>query len=270
MLALCFALVSQQAKAQLQLPGAFAPAPEGATSTPGDIKPKKRGPPPPAKVPNDDAIAGRTVKQNGRVGLIEFRKDGKELKVARLTLAGENTSRAGENCELEVTGAPFSLIADGKPVGANRYRLDLEACPLLIDVLEGAVMVSLPARVCTFEAAQCRVDPNGLWGQPASEIGPERTKEIERSRGRVEQGMRSHFRDWVSAASKDHALVTRIAREQAGFSSRREEICRDYARETEHGYCGLVVTEARSLALTARVAPPEIPEDDNPKQRKKR
>ncbi len=67
---------------------------------------------------------------------------------------------------------------------------------------------------------------------------------------------------------KDRDLVRRVSREQAGFSSRRAEICASYAREAEHGYCALLLTQARGAALAARVPPPEEPPE--PKQATRR
>jgi len=111
-----------------------------------------------------------------------------------------------------------------------------------------------------------------LWGQPASEIGPQRTKDIEEERRRAEQTMRANFKAWVTSAGKDHKLVSRIAKEQAAFSSKREELCRTYAREAQHGYCALVATEARSSAIAAHVLQPDDPadQDEAPAPRKPR
>ena len=76
------------AQAQLQLPGAFNPAPAGTVAPPADgAKPKKAGPkkpPPPPKVPADDAVIGRALKQNGYAGQIEFARSGKDLQIVKL------------------------------------------------------------------------------------------------------------------------------------------------------------------------------------------
>ncbi|MFO1117072.1 MAG: hypothetical protein U1E28_15425 [Beijerinckiaceae bacterium] len=270
-LAVALALIQPTASsAQLQLPGAFNPAPEGTVGAPdgGIPKPKRVGPPPPPKVPPDEAVIGRVLMLNGKAGLIEFRRDGKEFQVSRLKLPGDQISRPGEPCEVDVA-APIALKSAGKPQGVNRYQLDLPACSFAVDVLDGAVMASRDGGVCEFQAAGCRVDPSGLWGQPANEIGPQRSKEIEGQRRHAEQDMQAAYRAWVASAGHDRVLVSRIARGQASFSSKREELCRTYARESQHGYCNLIATQARSSAIAAHVLPPVV-EEEKPASKKSR
>lgn len=259
------------AYAQLQLPGAFAPAPAGTVVGPAETKKRPKGDghaaAPAVRVPGDEAALGRTLALNGRAGALEFRKDGKDLVVAKLKLAGDQISKPGGACEVDV-GGPLALKSQGRPAGANRYAVELPACPFSVDILNGAALAVREGQACEFTAADCRVDPAGMWGQPASEIGPQRSKEIERERYRAEQGLRAQFRAWIASAGKDSALVSRIAREQAAFSSKREELCRTYARETQHGYCALMATEARSLAVAAHILPPPPAEEETPRRRK--
>lgn len=262
------AIVAAPAHAQLQLPGAFNPAPAGTVAPPADgAKPKKPGPkkpPPPPKVPVDDSVIGRPLRQNGAAGTIEFARAGKDLQVVKLKLAGDLISRVGERCEVDLSSQPIALAPAEKPAGVTRYQLDLPACPFAVDIFNGAVNVVREGGACEFKAADCRVDPTGLWGQPSNEIGPKRAKEIERERHRAEQTVRDQFREWIRSAGHDRALVSRIAHEQAAFSSRREELCRNYQRETEHGYCALMFTEARSSAIAAHILPPAPPPEERP------
>ena len=270
------AALAAPAHAQLQLPGAFNPAPAGTVAPPADgapvKKPGPKKPPPTPKVPADETVIGRPLMQNGAAGVIQFARSGKDLQVVKLKLAGDLISRGGERCEVDLSTEPIALAPAEKPAGVTRYQIDLPACPFAIDILNGAVNVVREGGACEFKAADCRVDPAGLWGQPASEIGPKRTKEIERERHRAEQTVREQFKEWIRSAGKDRALVSRIAHEQAAFSSRREELCRSYQRETEHGYCALMFTEARSSAIAAHILPPEPPPEERPaaKTRKKR
>lgn len=258
------ACIASPAFAQMQLPGAVAPTGEGALASPSAPKPKRAGPPPPPKVPGDEGLLNRTLMQNGRAGALQFAKDGKDLRLSRATLAGEKISRPAETCTVEEPGMPLALTPAAKPNGVTRYAAALPGCPIEFDVLEASVLVSPVAKACEFTASDCRVDPAGLWGQPASEIGPARAKEIERARGPAEQTMRNHFRAWIEALGKDHEMVRRVSRYQAGFSSMRAEICDRYAREAEHGYCSLILTQARSTALAVKVAlPEEPPEPEN-------
>lgn len=270
-LAVALALILPTASfAQLQLPGAFNPAPEGTVGAPdgGIPKPKRVGPPPPPKVPPDEAVIGRPLMLNGRSGQIEFRREGKEFQVSRLKLPGDQIARPGEACEVDVS-APIALKAIGKPQGVNRYQLDLPACGFAVDVLDGAVMAVREGGACEFQAAGCRVDPTGLWGQPANEIGPQRSKEIEGQRRHAEQDMLAAYRAWIASAGHDRVLVSRIARGQASFSSKREELCRTYARESQHGYCNLIATQARTSAIAAHVLPPVV-EEEKPAGKKSR
>ncbi len=45
--------------------------------------------------------------------------------------------------------------------------------------------------------------------------------------------------------------LSRIAHEQAAFSSRREELCRNYQRETEHGAQGPFGAHVREISRQA-------------------
>lgn len=252
----------------MQLPGAFNPTPAGTVSKPtaahpGGSKPARKLPPAPPKVPSSDALIGRSLMQNGRAGAMEFGKAGADLQLLKLKMAGDQISRNGEACEVDLSSAPIALAAlDVRPAGVLRYRVELPACPFSVDILDGAVLTVREGGACEFKAADCRVDPTGLWGQPANEIGPQRTKDIEAERRRAEQTMRANFKAWVSSVGKDGKLVARIARTQAAFSSKREELCRAYAREAQHGYCALVATEARSSAIAARILPEETSDED--------
>ena len=268
------AFLAPPAHAQLQLPGAFNPAPAGTVApAPAAAKAKKPGPkkPPPApKVPADETVTGRSLMQNGAAGLMEFARAGKDLQLVKLKLSGDLMSRVGDRCEVDLSAEPIALTPADRPAGVTRYNLELPACPFAVDILNGAVNVVREGGACEFKAADCRVDPSGLWGQPANEIGPKRAKEIEGVRRHAEQAMREQFREWIRSAGKDRALVSRIAHEQAAFSSRREELCRNYQRETEHGYCALIFTEARSSAIAAHILPPAPPPEERPAAKTKR
>ena len=260
LLLLAFTLAAGTAHAQMQLPGAVAPTDEGVVTAPAAPKPKRAGPPPPVKVPSDDGLLGRTLMQNGRAGVMQFSRDGKDLRLSKMVFGGEKISRPAESCTVERPSV--ALTADGRPDGVTRYNAPVAACPITFDVLDGAILVAARDQVCEFTEADCRVDPAGLWGQPANEIGAARSKEIERGRPAAEQTMRNHFRAWIEASDKNRDMIRKVSRYQAGFSSSRAEICDHYARESEHGYCSLVLTQARAVALAARIALPDTPEPE--------
>ena len=85
-------------------------------------------------------------------------------------------------------------------------------------------------------------------------ISVARAKEMEKARPKAETTMRANFKALLSNAGKDKIAIKKIAGEQAGFSSEREMLCRDYANETVNGFCALRITEARAASLAARLA----------------
>jgi hypothetical protein len=264
-IALAGCLTAVPAVAQLQLPGALGqPAPAGSVAPPPDV-PKEKPKPPILRAPSEDAIVGRTLLRNGSTGLLVIERAGKDLRVQKLALTGDLISRPNEHCRVEVSGLPLSLVSEGKPAGLSRYKLALEICPFSFDVLDGAVLASNGGKTCEFKAADCQVDPAGLWGPRASELGPERVKEFERERAHAESTVRADFRALLAAAGKDKQQTKALASEQAGFSSEREEKCRTYAGEDVHGFCALRLTEARAIALGARLAGVEEVKPKQPK-----
>ena len=233
-------------RAQLMLPGALQASPSTAGAAPGQPKPAG------LKPPSEETIFGQELSRDGFAGMIAFQRGtGKGLEIAKLSIAGDEISRPGEQCQVEVAGTPIQTRFAGRPNGVSRYEVEIETCPFSLDVLEGAVLVTRTPRTCDFRAADCRVDPAGLWGPSGNAIGPDQTKQLERERGRAELDMRVRFRALLASAGKDKETIKQIASEQAGFSSEREVICRTYLREDIHGFCALRITQARALALQA-------------------
>lgn len=247
------------AQAQLQLPGGLPPAgaatPKAAVKSPGGKKSESPGKLSGAsiKAPTEDAVIGRDLALNGSHGRIEFARSADGLSITRLTLDGDQISRPDDNCRVDVvSGSPIATKPLGRPMGMLRFQVPLEACPFSFDVLDGAILANPLPQACLLKAADCKVDPSGLWGPHAASLGPERIKEIERGRPRAETTMRDSFRALL-ARTKGRVAVKAAASEQAGFSSVRATICRDYAKEDVHGFCALRMTEARSLALSVAV-----------------
>jgi hypothetical protein len=266
--ALAATLFASSALAQLQLPGALGqPAPAGTTAAPPE-PPKEKPKPPILRAPSEDAILGRTLLRNGSTGMLLIERAGKDLRVQKLALTGDQISKPNEHCRVEVSGMPLPLTSEGKPAGLSRYKLALDICPFSFDVLDGAVLASNGGKTCEFKAADCQVDPAGLWGPRPTEIGAERTKELERERAHAETTMRADFRALLAAAGKDKQQIKDVASEQAGFSSEREEKCRTYVGEDVHGFCALRFTQARAIALGARLAGVEEVKPNLPKPRK--
>jgi hypothetical protein len=263
--ALFFLVGAPTAQAQLALPGAVAPTPEGTVASPSVAKPKKkrvssgemgeaRGPAIMPKAPSEDTIVGKTLKLDGSGSAIEFSRGGTDLQVSKLTLSGDRLSRSGEECRVDVAGMPLKLTQRDSGSGLRRYQIDFPACPFALDVLDGAILVVNEGKACEIKVADCRADPSGLWGMAETEFDPKKAEEMLGARARVEKTVRSDFRALYDRNKKDKAVRSFVVREQAGFSSWREEVCRSYAKESEFGYCALRLTEARAIALGAQLA----------------
>ena len=274
------------ARAQLALPGAAAPSGEGAVAPEAQSEEtairKRRaaagegaaGPAVAPKPASEDSIAEKPLYLDGSRGRMEFQRLAGETRLLKLTLAGDRLSRSGESCSVDAPAAQLKLIPrDGDP-GVRRYQLDYADCPLSFEVLDGAVLVSTEKGACTIAASDCRVDPNGLWGMGAAEFDPKNAKDMLNLRARVEKTIHADFRALYDKNKKDRPLRAYLVREQAGFSARREEICRNYAQEADFGYCALRVTEARALKLGTELAkgvklPQDVVLQEPPKKEKR-
>lgn len=247
------------AVAQFALPGAIAPAPAGSVAAPADTakaRPRGQGTVTPVapKLPSEDTIVGRMLYLDGSRSSIELQRQGAELEVAKLSLTGDRLSRSGETCRVEVGETPLKLRPLETTSGLRRYEVDFPACPFGFEALDGAILVANEGKACELKEADCRADPNGLWGMGAAEFDPKRADDMLTLRARVEQTVRNDFKALYDKIKADKPSRKELVREQAGFSSRREEICRSYLQEAEFGYCALRVTEARALALGAQLA----------------
>jgi len=248
------------AKAQLVLPGAVAPTPEGTVASPtkkrgvGSEMGAAAGPAIMPKAPTEDAIVAKILKQDGQGSAIEFSRAGADLQVAKLALVGDDLRRSGESCRVEVAGMPLKLTTRESDTGLRRYQVAFPACPFTFSVLDGAILVTNEGKACELKEAGCRADPEGLWGMGADEIDPKKGEEMLGARARVETTVRNNFRALYDRNKKEKAIRNFLVKEQAGFSSWREEVCRSYAREPDFGYCALRLTEARAIALGAQLA----------------
>jgi hypothetical protein len=245
------------AHAQLMLPGALHAAPPAERDKPGPA-PGGGGPAKPKpvvqKAPDESAIIGRELARDGAFGVLVFGAGpSKTLMITQLSFEGEQISRPHEACRVNVVaGEMLEAKFIGRSNGLARYAAEIEACPFAFEILDGAVLVASAPKVCEFLAADCRVDPAGLWGPKGERIEEAEIKNLERARAQAETNMRTNFRALLGTAGKDKEAIKSIAAEQAGFSSQRAMICADYAREEIHGICALRITQARVFALQAQ------------------
>lgn len=260
-------LLCAPVRAQLALPGATAPAPLGSVVAPEkrQAKPRPRPPAAPPASPAETNLAGKTVFLNGGKSEMAFVAHDKTVDLARLLLTGTKISDHRDECQVDVAGMPLPLKPLGKAAGLSRFALPVPVCPLTFDVLNGAVFVSSEEPVCTFTEADCEASPGGLWGVPPGDIGPDQVKTIERERTQADRSLRAAYHGLVGS-TKDRAAIRGFASEQAGFSSRREEQCRDYIGESRHGFCASRLTQARATALETALAGVKIEKDARKKR----
>lgn len=251
---LALAVTATAAFAQpLQLPGAQpfnAPGTQqAAPSQPGAPAAPKAPSMPAIKIAGEDAILGKALHRHGNHGDALFSKTATGYGL-KLNLDGFQSTNLVDPCAVSFGDAPVPVTPLGRPAGVPRYKLEAPICPIVFDVLDGAFLVVEPTEPCVVQAAQCRIDPRGLWGPDTRTVAGQ-AKEIEKARGSAERAVREGYR---TLTAKSDAVEQRvIAREQAGFSAERETICREFQREGQFGFCGARITEARAASLRARL-----------------
>ena len=241
------------AAAQLALPGSVAPSPPGTVVKLQTAHKTVAGPKAAAAYtpPGVATVIGRTLLQNGANGQMQFSGRAEDLHIDRFTMVGEVISDPKQQCRIDVGGgAQIAAKGLGRPDGLLRYSADIPACPFEFDILDGAILAPPQLRACVFQAADCQASPSGLWG-PAGTALTTTAKPIEHARALAEAAMTANYRA-LDARLKDRTKADDLARDQARFSSDREETCRDYAKESAHSFCATRLTEARAAFLKAR------------------
>ena len=236
------------ARAQIALPGAQPPSSIGQSSLPGTAS--RPLAPPVSRAPGADAVFGHQYQRNGRSGVFLLeRGSARAPALTRLALVGYQISNPLEACRVEISGGRIDVRPAARHEGLESYDVAMEACPFSFDILEGALQVR--GDICEIPAADCRVDPAGVWGPPGGSIGAEEAKTIETLRGRAETECLAAYRALAGLATANPKKMRDLAHDQAAFSSRREEICRDYLGEERHGFCASRITQARAVGLSA-------------------
>lgn len=255
------ALAASGANAQLTLPGAAPAQPQGAKVAPAKrrssraaateagtgAKGVKAGSP-----PGIASVAGRPLMLNGKSGLLQISGDDKTATIDKLELAGESVSDPSQRCVVDIVGEkPILATGAGRPDGLMRFEADVPACPVAFDVLDGAVLVPAQITACVFKAADCQTVPGGLWGPDGASLVGDAAK-IVKQRADAEKAMAKLVRA-IEDRAQDSPEAASVARDQNAFAGQRDELCRDYAKESVHGYCTLRVTQARTALLQARL-----------------
>ncbi|MGA2494980.1 MAG: hypothetical protein ABSF67_18910 [Roseiarcus sp.] len=253
------------AQAQLDLSGAVPPARAGATAG-GPPGPTSAEPAPPprasaeARKPDKNAVdfsvslasaVGQPLKLNGRDGELTLWGRDRALKIAKLTLVGEVISDPTQKCRIDIVGEqPIEAKSLGRPDGLPRYEAEIPVCTFTFDVVEGAALVPAQNAACVFKAADCRASPGGLWGPDAASLAAE---------GKAIALVRTHADDaaarllkTLAARLKGKPEADDVERDEADLVTRGQEICRDYDKDPEHGFCASRMAQVRAAWLKAR------------------
>jgi hypothetical protein len=259
--ALAAALAASETRAQLMLPGAAPAEPQGAKVAPARHRAPRSGvtgAETEAKGAKAGAalgiasIAGRPLMLNGKSGLLQISGDDKTATIDKLQLAGESVSDPSQRCVVDIVGEkPILATSAGRPDGLMRFEADVPACPIAFDVLDGAVLVPAQITACVFKAADCQTIPAGLWGPDGAPLADDAAK-IVKERAEAEKRMAKLVRE-IDEHAKESPDAASLARDQNAFAGQRDELCRDYAKESIHGYCALRLTQARTALLQARL-----------------
>jgi hypothetical protein len=255
------ALAATEARAQLMLPGAAPAEPQGAQVAPAKhrrsgastteagagAKGVKAGP-----AAGIASLAGRPLMLNGKSGLLQISGDDTTATIDKLQLAGESVSNPSQRCVVDIVGEkPILATSAGRPDGLERFEADVPACPISFDVLDGAALVPSQITACVFKAADCQTIPGGLWGPDGASLVGDAAK-IVKERAEAEKAMAKLVRA-IEDRAGDSTQAADLVRDQNGFAGQRDELCRDYGKESVHGYCALRVTEARTALLQTRL-----------------
>jgi hypothetical protein len=253
------------AQAQLDLSGAVPPRRPGATvgATPVEpvVPPKAtaeaRKPDKPDKNAVDFSVSlasavGQPLKLNGRDGEMTLWGRDRALKIAKLTLAGEVISDPTQKCRIDIVGdQPIEAKSLGRPDGLARYEAEIPVCTFTFDVVEGAALVPAQNAACVFKAADCRASPGGLWGPDAASLADE-AKAIAQARAHADDAA-TRLLKTLAARLKGKPEADDVERDEADLVTRGQEICRDYDKESDHGFCASRMAQMRAAWLKARV-----------------
>jgi hypothetical protein len=253
-------LATSETYAQLVLPGAVPTAPKAVVTpaTPKNAGVSSQGAGPSAKsaksavAPSVAGLAGSPLLLNGKSGLLKISGDDRTVTIDKLELAGESVSDPSQRCVVDIVGEkPIEATNAGRPEGLERFEADIPACPISFDVLNGAVLVPSQITACVFKAADCQTSPGGLWGPDgASLVGG--AANIVKDRAQAEKAMGKVLHA-IAALARNRPEAASLVRDQTAFASERDDACKDYLKESVHGFCALRLTEARTALLRARL-----------------
>jgi hypothetical protein len=101
------------------------------------------------------------------------------------------------------------------------------------------------------KAADCRASPGGLWGPDAASLADE-AKAIAQARAHADDAA-TRLLKTLAARLKGKPEADDVERDEADLVTRGQEICRDYDKESDHGFCASRMAQMRAAWLKARV-----------------
>ena len=253
------------AQAQLDLSGAVPPTRPGATAGATPVEPVA-----PAKAPAEarkpdkadksrsispsasPAAVGQPLKLNGRDGELTLWGRDRALKIAKLSLAGEVISDPTQKCRIDIVGEqPIEAKSLGRPDGLARYEAEIPVCTVHLRRGRGRGAGSRPER-------GLRVQGRRLSSEPGRPVGPGRGVAGRRSEGdrapaRAQPTTRRRACCKRSQARlKGKPEADDVERDETDLVARGQEICRDYDKESDHGFCASRMAQVRAAWLKAR------------------
>lgn len=143
---------------------------------------------------------------------------------------------------------PIPMTAAGRPQGLLRYTLEASVCPIVVDILDQAVLVRGPS-VCSIREANCEISPRGLW-TPFSDRLPLLGA---RSDGIAAIAARAIADNGPALAARSPGAEERVLRDLA--RARREDVeeCTHFAPGPASRFCEARMAAARAADLAARL-----------------
>ena len=161
-------------------------------------------------------------------------------------------SDPAQKCRIDIVGdQPIEAKSLGRPDGLARYEAEIPVCTFTFDVVEGAVLVPPQSSACVFKAAGCQASPSGLWGPDAASLAEE-AKSVARARAHADDAS-TRLLKGLESRLKNKPEAGNIEREETDMIARGQDVCRDYDRESDHGFCASRMAQARAAWLKARV-----------------
>jgi len=243
------------AQAQLDLSGAVRPS-QAEPARPPKAPAETRKPDKADKNAVDFSVSlasavGQRLKLNGRDGELTLWGRDRALKITKLTLAGEVISDPTRKCQIDiVTEPPIEAKSLGRPDGLARYEAEIPVCTFTFDVLEGAALVPAQNAACVFTAADCRASPGGLWGPDVASLATE-AKATALARAHADEAA-ARLMKALAAHLKGKPEAEDIERDESDLVTRGQEICRDYDKDSEHGFCASRMAQMRAAWLKSR------------------